>query len=842
MTLNPQPDNSKITDFNLVSYTPSAKESEPEEVALNRPAKPTPRLLTLRVSGEPPLVTLLEGGTPLAEIPFAPLSVETLIRGRELLKLSRLNTPKLVTDLEEMGKEFYKHLFPAAIREEFEKNRATGKPLQLHLDLPHALRFVPWEFMHDQHGYLIRKPNLSFSRAAVSTETLELTPLALPLRLLIVVSSPLNLEENHQLDPDREVQLIRLGIDEAIKAGKIKRDEIEIELEDEASLDRLRDVLESFEPHLVHFTGHGFAQPVLDEAGKIRGSRNGLLLEDGQGDKLEVEAQALAELFSGWPQLRLVVLSACQGATLGTGEGVEATAEALVKLGVPAVIAMLESIRDDSATRFARYPYPPLAAAENPAVALAQARQRMYEAGGNAGQASDWAMPVLFQTDPQLSLFSFDRKKRQRPLGKFSGAPLTSLGQNGYFVGRRLQTRQLREIITGNTFKFAIITGIAGQGKSTLTQRVAERFAPAFQGIHALKINKETWRGVTEATLDLARGLAQSGEGRLQATLEEQQRLIPASELGSMCGQALSAGPHLLILDNFEDLLAFTPGLSPRPAEQEVAEWLEQMLLGLGNGSGRVLITCRQSFGFTKDDKHLESICQIGLDRLELGESLRLMNSPAFPLLKQLSQREQIALWEADINTPQIIGWAEVLRKVAGGVDFQNQVLTLHQKFNEAMQLEFLYNSLSEKAQTLLRRASVYFRAVSLSFLSAVLPGAAKVVPELVERRLLEILPERETGQSLYNLHASVKLLGLRKLIEAEGEESLCQNHAQAARHYLHHAREVTSELSDYLFGQRPPVASRAAPGSHRADSNRESGNGQARLVARETYSKPAAK
>ncbi|WP_224367373.1 CHAT domain-containing protein [Hyalangium versicolor] len=95
----------------------------------------------------------------------------------------------------------------------------------------------------------------------------------------------------------------------------------------------LRRGLYSFDPHVLHFMGHG---KVDEDTGT-----GCVYLRDENGESDPLCAQDVAELFSGLSALRLVVLNACQSArgTLSvTGSG--SVAGALVSRGVAAVIAM----------------------------------------------------------------------------------------------------------------------------------------------------------------------------------------------------------------------------------------------------------------------------------------------------------------------------------------------------------------------------------------------------------------------------------------------------------------------------------------------------------------------
>ncbi|NWJ98995.1 MAG: CHAT domain-containing protein, partial [Chloroflexi bacterium] len=451
----------------------------------------------------------------------------------------------------------------------------------------------------------------------------------------------------------------------------------------------------------------------------------------------------------------------------------------LIKAGIPAVIAMQESIRDDSATRFARFFYPALAEGQPIGLALAEARKRLAEVGEGEGEVSDWVMPVLFTARPELPLFTFERQGQPRLKAKVSGPPLSVLrGSEGYFVGRQAEQRAMRGFLTGSNEKLAIVSGLGGFGKSTLAQRSLERLATHFRVVHILSC--KSWQGLDVEVLNLARSLAQAGYGTLSETLEaNKEKPLNPEQLGQAVGEALNAGTGLLVLDNFEDLLNWQERETDlHPVQPEVTAWLESLLLSLAKG--RVLITSRYDFGFTRTGRYQAAIGRISLDKLEMMEAVRLMRE--YSQLTALPIKELIELYGKGIDNPQIIELFEAQRRQIGGIERQAELLAVQGKYSSAMLLTELYHSLPEQAQTLLRRSAVYREPVRLEFLSRQLPGAQKWLSFLRDRQLLrvsEVLDQRGSSTSLYSQHQSLRQFGLERL---EAEEQLAGRQAAHQR------------------------------------------------------------
>jgi tetratricopeptide (TPR) repeat protein len=759
---------------------------------LNRPPEPMPRLLRLTVAGQK--VRLADGANSV-EADFTLPKPEKVARAQELMKKARLKIAAEDKELKELGSHFYEHLLPGAVSAAFEAVWRERKPLQLHLELSEPkVQAVPWEYLAKDDDFLAHKPFFALSRHVEGAyNRFDEEKLALPLRLLVVVSSPLDLELESQLDADREVTLIRRGTKKLVDAG-----DLEIEVEDIVSLTQLEATLQEYKPHLVHFTGHGFIEK--NEAGNITGS--GLLLENDKGNKTLVTAAQLADVFENCPSVRAVVLSACVTALAGTNQIIESTAAQLVKAGIPAVIAMQESIRDDSATLFAQHFYPALAERQPIGKALANARRALSRLDRGEGKNSDWGMPVLLTGQPDLNPFVFDKRDTPRPLAWQSGAGLSAVsGTQGYFVGRQIEQRKLREVLTGDKAKLAIVYGLGGFGKSTLAQRMIERTLTRFKLVHT--ISCKSWQGLDFAMSGLADAFAGVGYPRLKELLADKERRFTPEEYGQEVVKGLNELPALLVLDNFEDLLpwqdlAEAANATLKPSDAAVSEWLEAMLLT--PGKGRILVTSRYNFVFTRTERHSQAIERIALDRLGYVEAIRLMGE--YSQLAKVPIEERLELWKQGIDSPQVIEWADAQRRQVGGLERQNTLLALHGKFTSEMLLADLYAGLPANAKVLMRRMAVYREALPLEFLNRQLKGAKTALSTLQDRQLLwvsQIRDARGNPTSLYSQHQSVRLFGLERLEKEEEKEGLWQAHGRAALHYEYYADQTSHNLPDYI-------------------------------------------
>jgi hypothetical protein len=167
------------------------------------------------------------------------------------------------------------------------------------------------------------------------------------------------------------------------------------------TLGALQARLRQSSPQILHLLCHG----ELSDTG--RGFRSDLLFTHSDGFVQRVSAFELTPALTLAPDLQLVILQACYaGATpaaglatgaLAGGEGerlaIESIALALVRHGVPAVVAMQGAVGQDAAATFVETCYQTLARGGSVDVAVATGRIAMRLDGALV----DWSLPVIYQ-------------------------------------------------------------------------------------------------------------------------------------------------------------------------------------------------------------------------------------------------------------------------------------------------------------------------------------------------------------------------------------------------------------------------------------------------------------
>ena len=119
-----------------------------------------------------------------------------------------------------------------------------------------------------------------------------------------------------------------------------------------------------------------------------------------------------ANLLADQNVLRLVVLNSCEGARTTLTDPYAGVATTLIRLGVPAVVAMQFEISDDAAVLFAEELYTNLIGRQDPIdAAVAEARKAIYSEVDKV----EWATPVLYVRDPDAELFRFEVEKAALP-------------------------------------------------------------------------------------------------------------------------------------------------------------------------------------------------------------------------------------------------------------------------------------------------------------------------------------------------------------------------------------------------------------------------------------------
>ena len=262
----------------------------------------------------------------------------------------------------------------------------SGEQLRIVLRIsPPELACLPWEFLFDpgDEDYvclstpLIRRPQLMQPVRALGVPG--------PLRVLGMVASP---SDQQELAADNERR--RLSAAMRALAGRV-----DLAWTDGQGWRDLKVALRHGGPwHVLHFIGHGGFDTVAGE---------GVLLLAGEDSRSHaLPASDLALLVEKHQSLRLVVLNACDTGRASELDAFSSVAGALLRRGIPAVLAMQFPITDPAAVEFSRTFYEGLADRLPVDTAVTDARHavRITLPG-----TLEWGTPVLYLRSADGVLF-----------------------------------------------------------------------------------------------------------------------------------------------------------------------------------------------------------------------------------------------------------------------------------------------------------------------------------------------------------------------------------------------------------------------------------------------------
>lgn len=374
----------------------------------------------------------------------------------------------------ELGATLFRHLLRDRVRDSFlrslahqDRSSARGLRLRLVFDLGQpgvaALAALPWELLFDPD----QRAHLSLDRHLPVVRFLDVSssvwPLAEepPLSVLVVGCSPRGL-------PAVDVERERDGIVEALS----EHGGLTPVCAPDGTLETMIGLVGAESPHVLHFLGHGELDPDTGQGV--------LVFETPNGAAHVVSASLLAEHLRGFRSVRLVVLSACESATVPRDRGLDpysSVATALVQQGIPAAVAMQSPISNGAAVAFSHTFYGALAREE--AVDTAVAEGRLAIRRGNE-RSCEWAVPALYLRSshsrilPQL----VDRQPPSEDLWKLVQQyrkPRWIDKKTRGFVGRRFVFDEIERFFSQNTHGYFTITGEPGIGKSALVAELARQ-------------------------------------------------------------------------------------------------------------------------------------------------------------------------------------------------------------------------------------------------------------------------------------------------------------------------------------------------------------------------------
>ncbi|HTL90188.1 MAG TPA: CHAT domain-containing protein, partial [Leptolyngbya sp.] len=320
-----------------------------------------------------------------------------ILRGRmRSLGSSATGADALSPNLVELGQKLYNALFQGTIRDSWmtaqgiAQNRREGLRLRLGLKGDRLPR-LPWEVLYAGARPLATGTDVVFSRYQAafapmgtilqSHRSIELDP-SQPLRILMVLAAPTDQEV---LELRREANHLR---------DELKRDgpaigEIDLTILDQPGREQLTQALEQGHYQVLHYAGHS-------NLGMSGGDL--YLVSDRTGLTEVLSGDDLAGLLVN-NGVRMAVFNSCRGVYTATADPTDETessnlTDALLKRGIPAVLAMAERIPDDVALTLSRLFYRNLKQRYPIDLSLSRARQGLLSSYGS--NQLYWALPILY--------------------------------------------------------------------------------------------------------------------------------------------------------------------------------------------------------------------------------------------------------------------------------------------------------------------------------------------------------------------------------------------------------------------------------------------------------------
>jgi hypothetical protein len=318
-----------------------------------------------------------------------------------------------------LGRALFETVFSGEVRQFWTESRIRyeRRGLRLRLILESSeLWDWPWEYLREPNDdFLILSRDISIVRCPEVRRVIPALPLKLPLRVVVVIAQP---RGSANLDSGREWQALKNALASLEDSGRV-----ELRRVDSATLSALR--RELAQPvHVLHFIGHGGFDRSREEAF--------LEFETREGEPDPVKGIDLARVLRRQSPPALVVLNACEGGRSVKADPFAGVAQALVREGMPAVVAMQFKVSDESALVFSKAFYETLAVGTTVDQAVFEARNALV-----SERSLDWGNPVLYLRDSQSQIFDVpENQSLPRRLSALVGSLLLalSLGTGGYFL------------------------------------------------------------------------------------------------------------------------------------------------------------------------------------------------------------------------------------------------------------------------------------------------------------------------------------------------------------------------------------------------------------------------
>ena len=322
-----------------------------------------------------PLLDLLEGKS----------NTQVVIPSQVVSRSGEVVSPSLVA----LGQEMYQELFKDTLRDSWSCAQGIahnrGEVLQLRLGTKdRRISSLPWEVLHAGDRPLATGTDVIFSRYQPNTslpkQTRTRTPEE-PLKILMAIAAP---SDKDSLQLEKEYEALQQELQ--INSGDTQ---IHLDILRQPGREQLTQHLEQGKYQVFHYAGHsnwGIS------GGEIS------LVSNTTGLTESLSGRDLAGLLVN-NGIQMAVFNSCRGAynqsVNHTDDEVALNlAEALVKRGIPGVLAMAERIPDEVSLSLTRLFYRNLNQGYPVDLSLSRARQGLISAYGS--HELYWALPVVY--------------------------------------------------------------------------------------------------------------------------------------------------------------------------------------------------------------------------------------------------------------------------------------------------------------------------------------------------------------------------------------------------------------------------------------------------------------
>jgi len=637
---------------------------------------------------------------------------------------------------------------------------------------------IPWEYLHDGDDFLALSGKAYLVRKPIGLGEIPAIQSPQPLRLLVVVSSPIGLTE---LNSEKEIGIIQEVLDPARLNGYLEIDYLEI-----PTLSNLRSKIKHFQPHILHYTGHGGKIPISNETY--------LAGEDDDGEQKPIFGDDLSRIAADSQSLQLVVLSGCMTAQTHNQDALRGVGTSLLRGNLPAVLAMQYSIRDDSGIEFARKFYEELGKGSTVLEAVNEARLSLYALRGK--DRADWGLPALYLRTPEIRLIDTNIPPKPRATKpeqtNIGGLPIVQ-----GFIGRKKQIRDIRQAINNKDIPAVYIYGLGGVGKTALASKIIEKAQldksiEAYLVIRCDKI-EPTFANVIEKLANFISFQGKEGHAHAGQILKDSR--IPIDERVSLLNNAIKEHRYLFIFDNFESLF-----VKHAPVGELKDEELTKFFSSLfdHNWHSTFLFTCRYQWYLLTETKEggnrltcglpLENLLTIHLPGLTAYQTVQHMNNLAGPLSK-LEYKKQLELLPVVKGHPKTIEFLDsYLKKYP-----VSQVLEVKDLRDKAIEdvgkyfMDSLWQDLNKDEQEALAILAVFRTPLKLQDIHKLITKK-DALNKLMGYSLVQLEGEGKD----FVVHPVVSEYVLNKI----GKEECKRLHKKASEFYIHQHDYLLKQVS----------------------------------------------